>query len=302
MRFDIFKERNIIHGISDVSFNSIAGKTRDRRAKKFLQSCGYKINAKDIVWAEQVFGAKVHAGSHIRKCYYFSHRKRIDNPDFYKEKGGRFASFIGLSEDTNKIIRIKSHGKFIMYKKELIKAVNFIKQGKVLVCPTDTVYGLIADATNKKAVERLFKIKGRKLNKPVPIFVKDINAAKKLAFIDENQEKFLKKVWPGKVTVVLKRKNSLKLYGVDKETIGLRIPKHKFLLSLLKIINKPLTGTSANISGEPASTKIEEVIKQFNGKKYQPDLIIDLGSLPPKSRPSKVIDLTIQPPKVLRAA
>jgi L-threonylcarbamoyladenylate synthase len=414
MQFRIFKNHNLIQGVSDVSFGSMAGKEGGKRAVKFLKSLGYKkiknpirktkfSDEASFVWSEQVFGAKVHTckiedsgktikradglisnirsqvlaivsadcvpillydpkkevvaalhgsrkslqkeiikealskmisqfnanppdilvgiGPHIRKCHYFmdltkkaigdliqsgikrkniedskictycsapeyfSHRKRVDSPGVYHEKRARFASFIGLREPTLKT------------------AVDAIKRGRVLVCPTDTVYGLVCDATNKKAVEKLFKIKKRNLKKPVPIFVQDIKAAKKLVYIDEKQEKFLKKVWPGKVTAVLNKlkvkSEKLKVYGVDKKTIGLRIPKYKFILELLKRTNKPLTGTSANISGKPASTKIKEVIKQFENQKYQPDLIISAGNLP-KSRPSKVVDLTGQKMIILR--
>jgi L-threonylcarbamoyladenylate synthase len=186
------------------------------------------------------------------------------------------------------------------FKKTVKVAVKSIKQGEVVVCPTDTVYGLIADATSEAAVKKLLKIKKRNTRKPVPIFVKDIKTAKKLALIDNQQEKILKEVWPGKVTVVLKRKNKLpKVLFRNKKTIGLRIPDYKIINQLLLIINRPLTGTSANISGQPPSTKIKEVISQFKNKRFQPDLIIDAGNLP-KSKPSTVLDLTTWPPKILR--
>ncbi|GAH71161.1 unnamed protein product, partial [marine sediment metagenome] len=134
----------------------------------------------------------------------------------------------------------------------------------------------------------------------IPIFVKDLKTAKRLAQINKNQEKFLRKVWPGKVTTVLKRKNKLpKILFVERKTIGLRIPDYKIINQLLLIINRPLAGTSANISGRPPSTKIEEVINQFKKQKSQPDLIIDAGNLP-KSKPSTVLDLRISPPKILR--
>ena len=183
--------------------------------------------------------------------------------------------------------------------KEIAKAV---REGKVLVCPTDTVYGLLADATNEKAVKRIFKIKRRQKGKSIPIFVRDIRMAKKLAFVNKRQEKFLKKVWPGKVTVVLKRKmNSglLKILFSRKKTIGLRIPDYKLVNILLKEINRPLTGTSANVSGKPPSTKIKEVLKQLKNQKNQPDLVIDAGNLP-ESRPSKVIDIMGDKYKVIR--
>jgi L-threonylcarbamoyladenylate synthase len=71
------------------------------------------------------------------------------------------------------------------FKKIIKKAEESIKEGKVLICPTDTVYGLIADATNKRAVKKIFKIKKRSFKKPVPIFIKDIKMAKKIAQIDD---------------------------------------------------------------------------------------------------------------------
>jgi L-threonylcarbamoyladenylate synthase len=174
----------------------------------------------------------------------------------------------------------------------LKKAVEAIKEGKIIVCPTDTVYGLICDAADKKAIERLYQIKKRPRNKPIPIFVRDIKMAKKLVKINPNQEKFLKKVWPGPVTAILPAKKK-------KGTLGIRVPNHKFVLNLFKHLGRPLAETSANISGQPASTKIKEVLKQFEGKSIQPDLVIDAGNLK-KSRPSIVIDLTIWPPKILR--
>jgi L-threonylcarbamoyladenylate synthase len=184
---------------------------------------------------------------------------------------------------------------------EILKiTIQSIKEGKVIICPTDTVYGLICDATNKKAVGKLFKIKKRPKEKPIPIFVKDIRTAKNLAYINKSQEKFLKKVWPGEMTTVFKRKNELPkiLFGKAK-TIGFRIPKYKLVNELLKELDYPLAETSANISGGPAPTEIKEVLEQFKSQKYQPDLVIDAGNLL-KSKPSIVLDLTIWPPKILR--
>ena len=188
------------------------------------------------------------------------------------------------------------------------QAVQELKKGKVVVCPTDTVYGLIADATDKKAVEKIFKIKKRPKNKPIPIFVKDLEMAKKIAEIDDSQEKFLKKAWPGKITVVLKLKIKnyfkiknlkFKIYGINRNTIALRIPKNKLVLRLLKKINRPLVGTSANVSDQPPSGNLKAVLRQFEGQKLQPDLIIDAGNLK-KSKPSKVVDLTGKKLKILR--
>lgn len=185
------------------------------------------------------------------------------------------------------------------FQKVVKKTTELLKQGKVIICPTDTVYIPAADASNKRAVKKVFLIKKRSPLKPIPIFVKNIRMAKKLAKIDKEQEKFLQLVWPGKITVILKRKKAkIKLYGVDEETIALRIPNFKLVNLLLEKLNKPLVGTSANISGKPSSGILEEVLQQFKGSKNQPDLIVDAGRLP--GRPSMVIDLTVTPPKILR--
>jgi L-threonylcarbamoyladenylate synthase len=182
------------------------------------------------------------------------------------------------------------------------KTVRFLDRGQVVVCPTDTVYGLLADATNDKAVEKVFEIKKRDKGKPIPIFIKDIEMAKKITLIDKAQEEFLKEVWPGRITVVLKRKKKCGLSRVlfgRLETIGLRIPDYKLINDLLLKIKKPLTGTSANISGRPPITKFKGILEEFEEKEHGPDLILDAGNLS-ESPPSTVIDLTRRTPKILR--
>jgi len=198
---------------------------------------------------------------------------------------------------TIKVIKINPQK---LEKKKLNEVINFLKKDKVIIFPTDTIYGLIGDATNKETVRKVFQIKKRFLKNPIPVFVKDIKMAKKLARINKEQESFLKMVWPGKVTIVLKRKKTnIKLFGIDRKTIALRIPNYKLTKLLLEKTNKPLVGTSANISGQPPSGNIKRILRQFKNRKYQPDLIIDAGNLP-KSKPSTVIDLTSFSPKIIR--
>jgi L-threonylcarbamoyladenylate synthase len=183
---------------------------------------------------------------------------------------------------------------------DIKKIAGLLREGGVIICPTDTVYGLLADATNQKAVDKIFKIKKRPRNKPIPIFVKDIKMAKRIARVSPLQEKFLKSVWPGDTTVVLKPRVKMPMgIGKVKKEIGLRIPDHKIVSRLLSKINFPLTGTSANISGQPSSTKIKDILSQFKNQKYLPDLVIDEGNLP-KNKPSTIIDLTHNPPKIIR--
>ena len=174
----------------------------------------------------------------------------------------------------------------------LKKAVKIIKNGGVIVCPTDTVYGFLADATNKKAVEKIFKIKKRPKSKPLPIFIKDIASAKKFVQINKKGEKILRKYWPGKYTFILKRKPAVKLYGVDKKTIAIRIPKHKFLKDLLKKVNKPLVQTSVNISNSRPLNNLRDITAVF-GKNRLLDFIIGDGSVK-NPKPSKIYDFAQQ--------
>lgn len=186
------------------------------------------------------------------------------------------------------------------FKKVIKKVVKFIQNGKVIICPTDTVYGLICDAENKAAVRKIFKIKKRSFQKPVSLFVEDLATAQKVAVIEQNQEKILNKLWPGKLIAVLKAKRKFpKGIACQWGKIGLRIPNYKLLNVLLKKFKNPFAQTSANISGEPASTKIKDVLEQFENQKIKPDLVIDAGNLK-LSKSSKVIDLTKEKPKILR--
>jgi len=200
--------------------------------------------------------------------------------------------------DMINILKINSKN---LPQKVIKEVVEIIKAGGVIVCPTDTVYGLICDAANKRAVERIFKIKKRPKGKPIPIFVKNIKMAKKFVKLNKKQEKFLKN---NKITAVLKVKNQAKKVfpgGIisSEDKIGIRIPNYKPINNLFKKLKFPLTGTSANISGKLAPTRIKEVLKQFQKEKIQPDLILDAGNLKP-SKPSMVIDLTNKTPKILR--
>lgn len=179
---------------------------------------------------------------------------------------------------------------------KLDKTISVFKKGGVVICPTDTVYGFLADAGNKKAVYRIYKIKKRAKSKPISLFVGDLKMAKELAEIDESQEKVLKRRWPGKYTFILKRKSGQKLYGTDKKTLAIRIPKHTFLQKLLKKFNGPLAQTSVNISNEKTLNKISDIIKVFGGLDI---LIIDGGDIE-KAKASKIIDLTKNKSKIIR--
>jgi len=174
-------------------------------------------------------------------------------------------------------------------KQTISEATKVLNNNGVVIFATDTVYGFLADAGNKKAVAKIYKIKKRPKSKTLPVFVKDLKMARDLAEISPLQEKTLKKYWPGKYTFILNKKN--------RGTIALRVPKYKPLNDLLKKINKPLAQTSVNISCQPPILKSEEIINQFG--KIKNLLFIDAGDLK-KSNSSKIIDLTKQKIKIIR--
>ncbi|MDO8530418.1 MAG: L-threonylcarbamoyladenylate synthase [bacterium] len=178
----------------------------------------------------------------------------------------------------------------------LNKVAAFLEEGGVVICPTDTVYGFLADASNKKAVDTIFKVKKRPASKPLSLFVKDIKMAHEIAFIDAMQLEKLKSQWPGKYTFILKRKKGVNLYGVEKETVAIRIPNYKFLNNLLKKVDMPLAQTSVNISGQPVLTNINEIVTKFG---ITDILVVDDGNLK-QSEPSKILDLTGEKVKIIR--
>jgi len=179
-------------------------------------------------------------------------------------------------------------------------AVGVLSRGGVIVYPTDSHYGLGANAMNHAAVRRIFDIKERDLSKPLPILAKNMIWVKELAYFSEKQEKILSKIWPGKVTAILPKKDViLDVVTASTKTIGIRIADYAFTDKLLGKFGYPIISSSANISGDEPTLNIDEIIQIFSEKRYKPDLIIDTGTLP-KSEASVVIDMTTEKPKILR--
>ena len=172
------------------------------------------------------------------------------------------------------------------------KITEIIRSGGVVVVPTDTIYGLICDATQKEAIEKIFEIKKRDFKKPIGIFVGDIGMARQYVKIEVAQEELLKSAH----TFVFFSKKRLPYQG---GTLGIRLPKSKLILKLIKKLNFPLTQTSANLSGTETGNDIEKIIRTFEKQNFKPDLILDAGKLKDK-KASKVIDLTGKEPKILR--
>jgi len=172
------------------------------------------------------------------------------------------------------------------------KTANVIKSGGVVVVPTDTVYGLVCDATEEVAIRKIFDIKKRDLGKPIGIFVGDISMARDYATIRKDQERLLESA----NTFVLPLIRQLPF---QKETIGIRIPNSRLIIALIDELGFPLVQTSANLSGEPLGNDIKKIIETFSKETIKPDLILDGGELE-EHKPSKVIDASGNVPRILR--
>jgi L-threonylcarbamoyladenylate synthase len=181
--------------------------------------------------------------------------------------------------------------------REIKKGVKILQKGGVIAFPTDTVYGLGADAFNPTAVKRIYEIKNRPKYQQFPLLIADVKQLTALAEpIPEIAWFLARRFWPGGLTLVLSKKDSVPAYLASRPTIAVRIPNHPVCWALIQHLGNPLIGTSANISGQPAALTAEEVGQQLGGKI---DLIINGGQCPGGTE-STIVDITHEPPLILR--
>ncbi|WP_225743446.1 L-threonylcarbamoyladenylate synthase [Marinilactibacillus sp. Marseille-P9653] len=151
---------------------------------------------------------------------------------------------------------------------ELEKAVQLLLEGEVVTFPTETVYGLGADATNEEAVKKIYEAKGRPADNPLIIHVSSIEQAYEYAEeIPKAAQKIMEAFWPGPCTIVLKKKGPIaQTVTAGLGTVGIRMPNHPIALQLIKDTGKPLAAPSANSSGKPSPTSAQHVYRDLNGK------------------------------------
>lgn len=185
---------------------------------------------------------------------------------------------------------------------ELDLIVQKIKQGQILVLPSDTIYGLSCLSLNKKALEKIARIKKRASDKPFISLVSSLSMVKKYASIKTRDTKKLQDIWLNDkrpTTIILPAKKKLPRQMVSNDgAISLRLPKSDFLIKIIRKVGAPLISTSLNLSGEKPLSNLNSLNKYFSPSN-QPDLIIDIGELK-KAKPSKIIDWRFNPPKVIR--
>jgi len=191
-----------------------------------------------------------------------------------------------------KIIKLTNYNE----EKVIKAAANTLESGGTIIYPTDTIYGLGANALDEKAVKKVFEIKKRPLDKPISVCVSKIEDIEEIAYLDENVEKEVIKLFPGPFTVILKKKEIISpILTAGGQKIGIRIPDNE--ISRKISMKFPITTTSANISGEEVPNSPDKIIEQLKGKV---DLIIDAGVYKDRIH-STVIDMTVFPPKILRS-
>lgn len=147
---------------------------------------------------------------------------------------------------------------------ELRIVTKALDEDKLIVFPTETVYGIAGNALNVEVIDKLFQAKKRDYSKPFSLMLSDINKIKDIAYVSADEEKIINKFMPGPITLILKKKDCISdLVTASRDTVGVRIPDHFIALSILKSIDYPLATSSANISGRSNNSDITDIINDL---------------------------------------
>lgn len=147
---------------------------------------------------------------------------------------------------------------------ELKIVTQALNENKLIVFPTETVYGIAGNALNVEVIDKLFQAKNRDYSKPFSLMVSDINKIKDIAYVSDYEEKVINKFMPGPITLILKKRDCISnLATASRDTVGVRIPNHEIALSVLKSVDYPLATSSANISGSVNNSDIEDIINDL---------------------------------------
>ena len=181
---------------------------------------------------------------------------------------------------------------------ELDKAFAALDNGGVVVFPTDTLYGLGADVFSLPALQRIFAIKGRPAELALPVLVAGLDQVESVALPMSNQaQELAERFWPGPLTLVMRRSPELPdLVTGGADTVAVRMPAHRIPLALARRLGRPITGSSANLSGQPDLLDLDSIENQLGNLV---DYIIRSGP-PPEGTGSTVVDITRNKPRLLR--
>lgn len=177
-------------------------------------------------------------------------------------------------------------------------ASGILRSGGLVAFPTETVYGLGANAFNEQAVKKIFEVKGRPADNPLIVHIAEYDQMEALAdHFPRTGKRLAESFWPGPLTLVVNGSNRLPdIVAAGLDTVAIRMPDNKVTLELIRALGSPIVGPSANISGRPSPTTAQHVYDDLNGKI---DLILDAGPAQIGVE-STVVDVTSQPPLILR--
>ena len=181
----------------------------------------------------------------------------------------------------------------------IAEAARLVLAGEPVAVPTETVYGLAADATTAQAVARIYEAKGRPSFNPLIVHVIDLEAAERIAILDEAAQALAEQYWPGPITLVVplrERSGIASIVSAGLPTIGLRVPSHPAMRALLAATGRPLAAPSANASGSISPTRAEHVAKSLGGRIA---LIVDAGPTE-RGLESTIVGATGGPLRLLR--
>lgn len=181
----------------------------------------------------------------------------------------------------------------------ITEAARLILAGDPVAVPTETVYGLAADATNPEAVARIYEAKGRPNFNPLIVHVPDLAAAQRIGMFDQPARDLAKAHWPGPLTLVVPLREKAQIASITTAglpTVGLRVPAHPAMQALLDAVGRPLAAPSANSSGSISPTRAEHVVKSLSGRI---PLIID-GGATERGLESTIVAATGGPLRLLR--
>ena len=178
------------------------------------------------------------------------------------------------------------------------KAGELIKQGKIVIFPTETVYGIGTNGLDENAVRKLYEVKKRPLNKPISLLVANMEMVNLIAKdITEAEYKIMKSFFPGPLTIILKKKDIVPdIVTAGQDTVGVRMPRGDVARKLVELAGVPIAAPSANISGEPSGTNLQEIMKHFEGKV---DYCIDGGNSE-LGLASTIVQVIDEKPMILR--
>lgn len=180
----------------------------------------------------------------------------------------------------------------------ITQAVQTLRDGGVIALPTDTLYGISANALDADAASKVFTVKGREERSPLPIFVSDVDDIFRYGRdVPDVAVRLAELFWPGKLTIVVAKSDLIpSVVSGGFDTVGLRVPDHPVPREIVRELGAPITATSANVSGKPPLTTASDVMAELGGRL---ELVFDGGALSP-SLPSTVINVATDPPRILR--